>query len=231
MISGSLTTELQSRTDIGQLSEYHMLAARKERRTKKENVWRVGWGRRGSAFGNRQAALCTWFVRPERRHGAAAGSRSRRERAHDVLVCVGRVLERSGARRAHHGFVLVHILPRAHVHPATSPSMVTSGYNATDQAPGLSVPFHPPLSPSLTAPPNRFQMPELMDVATPACAKTRTGFDCQENDLVLSDKFDIENRTFFPGTTPTGRPSTSGTARPTTWSGTTPSRSRRSGAS
>ena len=49
MISVSLTTELQSHRAIGTLSEYHMLAAGKERRTKKENVWRVGWGRRGSA--------------------------------------------------------------------------------------------------------------------------------------------------------------------------------------
>jgi hypothetical protein len=48
-ISASITTELQSHTNIGTLSEYPMLAAGKEWRTKKENVWRVGWGRRGSA--------------------------------------------------------------------------------------------------------------------------------------------------------------------------------------
>ena len=48
-ISASITTELESHTNIGTLSEYRMLAAGKEWRTKKENVWRVGWGRRGSA--------------------------------------------------------------------------------------------------------------------------------------------------------------------------------------
>ena len=37
MISMSLTTELQSHTDIETLSEYHMLAAGKEWRTKKAN--------------------------------------------------------------------------------------------------------------------------------------------------------------------------------------------------
>ena len=49
MISMSLTTELQSHTDIETLSEYHMLAAGKEQRTKKEDVWHVGVGRRGPA--------------------------------------------------------------------------------------------------------------------------------------------------------------------------------------
>lgn len=56
--------------------------------------------------------------------------------------------------------------------------------NATGQAPVL------------------FQMPELIDVATPDSAKTRTGFDGQEYDLVFSDEFEIENRTFYPGDDP-----------------------------
>ena len=45
-------------------------------------------------------------------------------------------------------------------------------------------------------------MPELIDVATPDSAKTRTGFDGQEYDLVFSDEFEIENRTFYPGDDP-----------------------------
>ena len=76
--------------------------------------------------------------------------------------------------------------------------------NATGQAPVLSVtPFSQTfLSPLLTPLRNRFQMPELIDIATPDSAKTRTGFDGQEYDLVFSDEFEIENRTFFPGDDP-----------------------------
>jgi beta-glucan synthesis-associated protein KRE6 len=42
-------------------------------------------------------------------------------------------------------------------------------------------------------------MPELIDVATPDSAKTRTGFDGQEYDLVFSDEFEVDGRTFYPG--------------------------------
>lgn len=56
--------------------------------------------------------------------------------------------------------------------------------NATGQAPVL------------------FQMPELIDKDTPASAKTRTGFDGQPYDLVFSDEFNVEGRTFYPGDDP-----------------------------
>jgi beta-glucan synthesis-associated protein KRE6 len=42
-------------------------------------------------------------------------------------------------------------------------------------------------------------MPELIDPDTPKSAKTRTGFDGQEYDLVFSDEFNVDGRTFFPG--------------------------------
>jgi hypothetical protein len=45
-------------------------------------------------------------------------------------------------------------------------------------------------------------MPELIDVATPDSAKTRTGFDGQEYDLVFSDEFEVDGRTFYPGDDP-----------------------------
>jgi beta-glucanase (GH16 family) len=45
-------------------------------------------------------------------------------------------------------------------------------------------------------------MPELIDIATPNSAKTRTGFDGQEYDLVFSDEFEIDGRTFYPGDDP-----------------------------
>ncbi|KAF8624603.1 hypothetical protein AX17_007096 [Amanita inopinata Kibby_2008] len=56
--------------------------------------------------------------------------------------------------------------------------------NATGQAPVL------------------FQMPDLIDVATPASAKSRTGFDGQEYELVFSDEFEVDGRTFYPGDDP-----------------------------
>ena len=45
-------------------------------------------------------------------------------------------------------------------------------------------------------------MPELIDIATPDSAKTRTGFDGQEYDLVFSDEFEVDGRTFYPGDDP-----------------------------
>ncbi|KAG6860572.1 hypothetical protein C0995_009717 [Termitomyces sp. Mi166 len=56
--------------------------------------------------------------------------------------------------------------------------------NATGQAPVL------------------FQMPDLIDTATPDDAKTRTGFDGHEYELVFSDEFEVDGRTFYPGDDP-----------------------------
>lgn len=44
-----------------------------------------------------------------------------------------------------------------------------------------------------------FQMPEPIDEATPKDAHSRTGFDGNEYELVFSDEFEIEGRTFWPG--------------------------------
>ena len=48
----------------------------------------------------------------------------------------------------------------------------------------------------------RFQLPELIDLEAPDDAKTRTGFDGQEYELVFSDEFNVDGRTFFPGDDP-----------------------------
>ena len=45
-------------------------------------------------------------------------------------------------------------------------------------------------------------MPQLIDPDTPDAAKTRTGFDSQEYELVFSDEFNVEGRTFYPGDDP-----------------------------
>jgi beta-glucan synthesis-associated protein KRE6 len=42
-------------------------------------------------------------------------------------------------------------------------------------------------------------MLELIDADTPKDARSRTGFDRQEYDLVFSDEFNVDGRTFFPG--------------------------------
>ena len=49
---------------------------------------------------------------------------------------------------------------------------------------------------------HRFQMPELIDSTTPDSAKTRTGFDGTPYELVFSDEFTLDNRTFYPGDDP-----------------------------
>jgi beta-glucanase (GH16 family) len=49
---------------------------------------------------------------------------------------------------------------------------------------------------------SRFQMPELIDLAMPDSAKTRAGFDGQQYDLVFSDEFEVDGRTFSPGDDP-----------------------------
>lgn len=48
----------------------------------------------------------------------------------------------------------------------------------------------------------RFQLPELIDPDTPDDAKKRTGFDGEDYELVFSDEFNVDGRTFFPGDDP-----------------------------
>lgn len=45
-------------------------------------------------------------------------------------------------------------------------------------------------------------MPELIDSDTPDSAKTRTGFDGEDYELVFSDEFNVEGRTFYAGDDP-----------------------------
>ena len=47
-----------------------------------------------------------------------------------------------------------------------------------------------------------FQLPQLIDPDTPEDAKTRTGYDGQPYELVFSDEFNIDGRTFYPGDDP-----------------------------
>lgn len=47
-----------------------------------------------------------------------------------------------------------------------------------------------------------FQMPDLVDADTPDDAKTRTGFDGMKYNLVFSDEFNQDGRTFYPGDDP-----------------------------
>jgi hypothetical protein len=48
----------------------------------------------------------------------------------------------------------------------------------------------------------RFGMPELVDPDTPQSVRTRTGFDGEEYELVFSDEFNVDGRTFYPGDDP-----------------------------
>lgn len=45
-------------------------------------------------------------------------------------------------------------------------------------------------------------MPTLIDADTPSSALTRTGSDGQKYDLVFSDEFNLDGRTFYPGDDP-----------------------------
>lgn len=56
--------------------------------------------------------------------------------------------------------------------------------NATGQAPSL------------------IQLPQVIDPDTPKEALTRTGFDGQPYELVFSDEFNLDGRTFYPGDDP-----------------------------
>ena len=45
-------------------------------------------------------------------------------------------------------------------------------------------------------------MPQIIDPDTPDNAKSRTGFDGQDYELVFSDEFNVDGRTFYPGDDP-----------------------------
>lgn len=45
-------------------------------------------------------------------------------------------------------------------------------------------------------------LPSLIDKATPTTAYTRTGSDGKKYNLVFSDEFDVDGRTFYPGEDP-----------------------------
>ncbi|QRW04291.1 glycoside hydrolase family 16 protein [Ceratobasidium sp. AG-Ba] len=45
-------------------------------------------------------------------------------------------------------------------------------------------------------------LPNLIDKDTPDSAKTRTGFDGQQYELVFSDEFNVDGRSFYPGDDP-----------------------------
>ena len=42
-------------------------------------------------------------------------------------------------------------------------------------------------------------MPEIIDAETPASARTHTGTDGSQYELVFSDEFTLDGRTFYPG--------------------------------
>lgn len=45
-------------------------------------------------------------------------------------------------------------------------------------------------------------LPSLIDPQTPTEALTRTGFDGEEYELVFSDEFNVDGRSFYPGDDP-----------------------------
>jgi beta-glucanase (GH16 family) len=46
------------------------------------------------------------------------------------------------------------------------------------------------------------RLPQLIDPDTPRSAHTRTGFDGQDYELVFSDEFNVDGRSFYPGDDP-----------------------------
>lgn len=50
--------------------------------------------------------------------------------------------------------------------------------------------------------PNIPNLPSLIDDSTPSDAYARTGFDGQQYELVFSDEFNTDGRTFWPGDDP-----------------------------
>jgi beta-glucanase (GH16 family) len=59
-----------------------------------------------------------------------------------------------------------------------------------------------PLISSRSLNPLRFEIPLLIDQDTPNAVKTRQGFDGHQYELVYSDEFNVDGRTFFPGNDP-----------------------------
>lgn len=54
----------------------------------------------------------------------------------------------------------------------------------------------------ISSPPHSPNLPQLIDPETPEEAKTRTGYDGEEYELVFSDEFNTDGRTFYPGDDP-----------------------------
>ncbi|KAF6743438.1 beta-glucan synthesis-associated protein-domain-containing protein [Ephemerocybe angulata] len=80
---------------------------------------------------------------------------------------------------------------------APSSSLVTSASLTTSTSrPALQQ--HNPLPQC----PPAFQIPQPIDPDTPQSARTRTGFDGQDYELVFSDEFNVEGRSFYPGDDP-----------------------------
>ena len=76
------------------------------------------------------------------------------------------------------------ILGLAHLSRPIGVGFNIGGINASGQIPEL---------PSL---------PSLIDTHTPSSVFTRTGFDGKLYDLVFSDEFEVDGRTFYPGDDP-----------------------------
>ena len=55
---------------------------------------------------------------------------------------------------------------------------------------------------SLRTVPDIPHFPGLIDTEIPEAARTRTGFDGEAYNLVFSDEFNVDNRTFYPGDDP-----------------------------
>ena len=55
---------------------------------------------------------------------------------------------------------------------------------------------------TINTPQGALHVTSLIDPDTPVAAKTRVGFDGQTYNLVFSDEFNLDNRTFYPGDDP-----------------------------
>jgi len=55
---------------------------------------------------------------------------------------------------------------------------------------------------TINTPQGALHVSSLVDPDTPHAAKTRVGFDGQTYNLVFSDEFNLDNRTFYPGDDP-----------------------------
>lgn len=81
-------------------------------------------------------------------------------------------------------FALYPIITYVVKHAPNSIGWNLGGINGTGQVPDI---------------PN---LPKLIDLTTPDSVKTRTGFDGQKYNLVFSDEFNTDGRTFWPGDDP-----------------------------